>query len=427
MQQRILVIGAGFGGLWSALAAKRLIDLHDAGIEVTVVAPEPRLVIRPRLYEKDPANMTASLTELFNVTGVRFIKGAVNTIKTAQQEVEIVDTSGRSSILSYSRLVLATGSRLVRPNIPGLLEHSFNIDQLEEAAAFEKHLQGLASLSPTTPRNTAIVVGGGFTGIEIAAELPSRLRSVLGNDVDVRVVIVEQANEIGPELGPGPRPVITQALKDLGVEMKLGAAIVSIDSSGVLTASGEQIEALTVVWTGGMHATELTGQIAGEKDRLGRLHVDRDLRVPSNKAIFATGDVAFAKTDEDGHHALMSCQHALPLGKSAGHNAAADLLKIETRPYTQPVYATCLDLGPWGAVVCDGWERNVIVSGPQAKPIKQWVNSCLIYPPEADKATAFAAADPAIPIPNLKENVAAFTAAHPAITIPALEDIKMPA
>ncbi|KEF53213.1 NADH dehydrogenase [Exophiala aquamarina CBS 119918] len=427
MQQRILVVGAGFGGLWSALAAKRLIDLHDAGIEVTVVAPEPRLVIRPRLYETDPANMTASLTEVFNVTGVQFIKGTVNNIDTTKQEVEVLDAAGTSSKLSYSRLILAAGSRLVRPNIPGLLEHSFNIDQLEGAAAFEKHLQGLTSLSPTTARDTAVVVGGGFTGIEIAAELPSRLRSILGQDVNVRVVIVERADNIGPELGAGPRPAITQAFNDLGVEMKLGAAIVSIDSTGVLTASGERIEARTVVWTGGMHATELTEQIAGDKDKLGRLHVDRDLRVPSNKAIFATGDTAFAKTDEDGHYALMSCQHAQRLGRSAGHNAAADLLKVETLPYTQPDYGTCLDLGPWGAVVCDGWDRKVLISGPQAKPIKQWVNTSLIYPPKAEKASAFAAADPAIPYHTLDEMAAAFAASNPSVPLPTLEEVKMPA
>lgn len=403
MQQRILVIGAGFGGMWSALAAKRLIDLNNAGIEVTVVAPEPRLVLRPRLYEADSASMTSSLTELFSVTGVRFIKGIVNTIDTAQQKVEILDASGTLSTLSYSRLILAAGSRLVRPDIPGLQEHSFSIDQLEEAAAFEKHLQGLSLLPPTTARNTVLVVGGGFTGIEIAAELPSRLRSILGKDVEVRVVIVERNSEIGPDLGPGPRPVITQALNELGVEMKLGAAVASIQSSGVVTTSGETIEALTVIWTGGMEANALNRQISGEKDRLGRLHVDRDLRVPSNEAIFATGDAAFAETDEHGHHALMSCQHALRLGRSAGHNAAADLLKIEALPYTQPVYGTCLDLGPWGAVVCDGWERKVMISGSQAKQIKQWVNGSLIYPPKADKATAFAAADPAIPVPALSD------------------------
>lgn len=394
MQQRILIVGAGFAGMWSAVAAKRLIELNDADVEVTVVAPEPRLVLRPRLYEATPGNMIAPLTDLFNATGIRFVKGMVATIDTARQEVEILDAAGKSSKLSYTRLILAAGSRMVKPNISGLDEHSFNIDQLEEAEACEKHLQGLALLPPTAARNTVIVVGGGFTGIEIAAELPARLRAILGEDTNVRVIVIDRAKEIGNGLGPGPRPLITQALTELGVEMVLGAAVASIHSKGVVTASGEAFEGMTVIWTGGMEANKLTQQIAGKKDALGRLHVDRDLRVPSQNAIFATGDVALAETDEQGHHAMMSCQHALRLGRSSGHNAAADLLKIETRPYSQPYYGTCLDLGPWGAVVSEGWERNVVHSGPEAKPIKQWVNGTAIYPPEADKAAAFAAADP---------------------------------
>merc|ERR1712000_534692 len=254
------------------------------------------------------------------------------------------------------RLILATGSRLVRPNIPGLREHAFSIDQIDEAAELDKHLNSLASLPDTPKRNTVVVVGGGFTGIEIGAELPARLRAILGKDTKVRIVIVERNADIGPELGPGPRPII-QALTELGVEMKLGAAVKSVEPSGVVTSSGETISALTVVWTGGMAADELTRQIGGERNLQGRLIVDRDLRVPSDEKIFATGDTAFAITDDQGNHTMMSCQRATILGRSAGHNAAADLLKIDTRPYSQPSYGTCLDLGPWGAVIGAGWTR----------------------------------------------------------------------
>ncbi|KAK5047505.1 hypothetical protein LTR84_006602 [Exophiala bonariae] len=409
MQRRVLIVGAGFAGVWSALAAKRLIDLnHAEGIEVTVVAPEPRLVLRPRLYEADTGVMSTSLTELFDVIGVQYIKGKVHTIDALQQQVKIRDADGAYSSLSYSRLVLAAGSCLLTPDIPGLREHCFSVDQLEDSEALHKHLQTLPLLPPTAARNTAIVVGGGFTGIEIAAELPARLRSILGKDADVRVVVVDRAMEIGNELGPGPRPVIKQALTELGVEMKLGAAVASVNAKGVVTAEGETIEALTVIWTGGMGANPLTQQIKSEKDSIGRLHVDRNLRVPANEAIFATGDTAFAATDEQGHHAMMSCQHAIPLGRAAGYNAAADLLKLENRPYMQPAYGTCLDLGPWGSVICDGWERNVKISGPQGKAIKQWINGTAIYPPKADKAAAFASADPDLAAVELQAALAQF-------------------
>lgn len=398
MERKIVVVGAGFAGLWSALGARRLIDLHkaqtDADIRVILMAPTPNLVIRPRLYEENPADMSAPLGKLFAATGIRFVRGIVDTIRTEVQEVETVNMDGRRSTLSYDRLILAAGSRLARPDIPGLQEHTFSVDRIEEAAEFDAHLRHLASLPSTPARNTVVVAGGGFTGIELAAELPARLQSILGYTTDVRVIVVERADVIGPELGANPRPAIVQAFTELGVDMKLGAAITSIDSIGVVTDAGERIEAQTVVWTAGLEASKLTNQIPGEKDSLGRLHVDRNLRTLSCNEVFAAGDTAFAATDDEGHHALMSCQHALQLGRSAGHNAAADLLSIEMMPYSQPTYGTGLDLGPWGSVVTNGWDRQVLVSGQKAKRMKKFVNGVLIYPPNADPAEAFAIADP---------------------------------
>ncbi|KAE8376378.1 hypothetical protein BDV26DRAFT_235643 [Aspergillus bertholletiae] len=398
--QRIVVIGTGFAGMWSALAARRLIDLHGGkatGIEVTVVSPEPTLVIRPRLYESGAKNMSAALGDLFRVTGIQYVQGTVETICTPERLVKVVDQDGVRSDLAYDRLVLAAGSRLRRPNIPGLREHAFSIDQIGEAAEFEAHLHSLASRPPSPARNTVVVGGGGFTGIEIAAELPQRLRSIFGQDTDVRVVIIEKATEIGPELGANPRPVIVQALTEQGVEMKLGAAIMSVDDKGVVTTSGERIESLSVLWTAGVEASPLTQQIPGMKDGCGRLHVDEDLRALSAKDIFVAGDTALAKTDGNGNYSMMSCQHASRLGRFAGHNAAADLLNAATKPYSQPMYVTCLDLGPWGAVVTEGWERTVKCKASVAKPIKESINRVVIYPPIADRAEAFAAANPDTP------------------------------
>lgn len=398
MAQSIVIIGAGFSGLYSALAARRLIEQNKDrlgnGIDVVMVAPEPKLVTRPRLYEANAAGMSAPLGELLNATGVRFMRGVVDVIRTKDKQVEVVSPTGERSNLSYDRLVLAAGSRLVKPNIPGLHQHAFNIDNIADAADLEAHLQRLAALPSSLERNTVVVCGGGFTGIELATELPRRLRAILGMGEKVRVVVVEKADVIGPDLGEGPRPVIAQALSDLEVETKLGNAVASIDANGVVTASGERIDALTVVWTAGVEATPLTKQIAGDKDSQGRLVVDCDLRVPSSPDVFATGDAACARTDDKGNHTLMSCQHAIPLGRSAGHNVAADLLKIPGQPYLQPSYGTCLDLGGWGAVVCDGWDRKVFKSGGPAKEFKHWINSCAISPPKANAKEAFDAANP---------------------------------
>ncbi|MNO77226.1 NADH dehydrogenase-like protein [compost metagenome] len=396
MTQRILIIGAGFAGMWSALGAARV--LQQAGqadaVEVALISPEPVLHLRPRLHEKSPAAMTMPLLPVLEAAGVRFIQGSVERIHSGDRSVEALDAAGQRFTLGYDRLVLTTGSKLFRPPVPGLREHGFSIDQVDEATALDTHLARLADLPDSPARNTVVVVGGGFTGIEIACELPERLRGILGAQAEVKVVVVEQAGDIGPDLGPGPRPVIDKALDELGVERRLGSAVTAIDAQGLSIANGERIDTRTVIWTGGMRASSLTEQIPAERDRLGRLAVTRDLRVPGVEHLFAAGDVALAQTDDHGNHALMSCQHAMSMGRYAGHNVAADLLGQATLNYEQELYVTCLDLGPWGAVYTEGWERSVMMQGDEAKALKRQINSEWIYPPRPSRSATLEAADP---------------------------------
>lgn len=397
MQRKIVVIGAGFAGVWSALAAARRLELEGKreGAEVILIAPEPVLTIRPRLYEAAPETMVASLARLFDETGIRYVQGMVETIRADSDEVEIVGPQGSRLTVGYDRLVLAAGSTLFRPDIPGLREFAFSADQRDEAGALDRHLHALAHRPHSAARDTVIVVGGGFTGIEIAAEMPARMRGILGAGANVRVIIVEQACAIGPGLGAGPRPVIEQALSELGVECRFGAAVKAIDADGLTTANGEHINSATVIWTAGLRASPLTAQIEGDHDPYGRIRVDRNLRAPVAHKIFVTGDAAIAATDDVGNHTVMSCQHALMLGRSAGDNAVADLLGLPLRPYSQPSYITCLDLGPWGAVVTRGWDRKVWLTGEEAKAMKRKINGERIYPPN-DRESAFALADPAM-------------------------------
>lgn len=397
--QRILVIGAGFAGLWSALAAARKVDADGRTefIEVAVLAPRSVLTIRPRLYEAMPEGMTVALGDLFKATGIRFIQGSVTAIRVEDDEVDMVDDAGKTCIIPYDRLILAAGSSLFRPDIPGLREHAFSVDDASDAAALETHLLALAQSPPSSMRDTVVVAGGGFTGLEIATELPARMREILGNDAAIRVLIVERDRLIGPDLGPGPRPEIEKALAHLGIEGRFGSAVSRIDARGLVTADGERIDSSTVIWAAGVRASHLTTQIPAERDSLGRLRVDRNLRIPGVPNVFVAGDAAVAPTDDLGHHTLMSCQHAIPLGKAAGDNAAADLLSLPNTPYSQPDYVTCLDLGDYGAVVTKGWDRKIWLTGPEAKQMKIMINSKLIYPP-LDRETAFEAANPSQPL-----------------------------
>ncbi|MGN1287448.1 MAG: NAD(P)/FAD-dependent oxidoreductase, partial [Bradyrhizobium sp.] len=182
---RLVIIGAGFAGMYAALSAARLRDIQGVSpeeLEIALVAPQPTLVVRPRLYEPKPETLTAPLLDVFNAIDVVYVQGSAEAVDTTARTVQIVTATDARKTLPYDRLVVATGSRLFRPNVPGLAEHGFSVDSLEDAIALDRHLHGLAKQPASVARDTVVVAGGGFTGIEAATEMPARLRDILGKD-----------------------------------------------------------------------------------------------------------------------------------------------------------------------------------------------------------------------------------------------------
>ncbi|PVZ42614.1 NAD(P)/FAD-dependent oxidoreductase [Pseudomonas sp. CC120222-01a] len=399
MKSNILIIGAGFAGVWSALSAARLLDQAQRDdLSISVLAPQPELRIRPRFYEADVHSLKAPVGELFDAVGVRFITGNAEAIDAEGRSVSYTDVDGQRQQIAYDRLILAAGSQVARPAIPGLAEHAFDVDQMESAVKLEQHLHSLAALPASPARNTVVVCGGGFTGIETATEIPVRLRAILGNDTEVRVLVIDRGTRVGAALGAGITPSIVAASAQAGAEWLTGTSVVAVDAGGVTLDSGEYIASKTVIWTAGVKASPLTAQVAGERDNFGRLKVDDHLKVIGQDHIYATGDTAWAAVDDLGNHALMTCQHAIPMGRHSGNNAMADLLGVAPVIYRQPKYVTCLDLGEWGAAFSEGWERELKLQGQEGKDLKRQINGMWIYPPAADRALALAAADPLIAI-----------------------------
>lgn len=399
MTQQILILGAGFGGLWSALAAARLLDNHDRNdVHITLLAPQAELRIRPRFYEADVHQMKADLSQLFEATGITFVQGMADTIDVDGKRVKYLNSQGEQGWLNYDRLVLATGSSVNRPDLPGVAEFAFDVDTIESATRLENHLKALAQQPESAARNTVVVAGGGFTGIETATEMPARLRALLGENSAIRVVVVDRGAATGSAFGAGISPSIVEACDALGIEWKAGTSVAALDAKGVTLDSGEHIEANTVIWTIGFRASPLTGQVPGERDPQGRLYVDANLKVLGQDAIYAAGDVAYAASDDLGNFAAMSCQHAISLGRHAGTNVAAELIGVSGKPYSQPKYVTCLDLGAWGAVYTEGWDRQLKLVKDEAKKLKTSINTTWIYPPVAERSAALAAADPTIPV-----------------------------
>jgi NADH:ubiquinone reductase (H+-translocating) len=162
MTRKIVVAGSGFAGMWAAISAARAVVLtgREQDIEVTIVSPSATLAIRPRLYEAVLENMNPDIAPLLEAVGVRHIAGLVRTIDAGARRIGIEHADGTRTNLPYDKFVLATGSRLFQPPVPGLAEHSFNVDQLENARALDGHLKSLAGRPETVARNTVVVAGG---------------------------------------------------------------------------------------------------------------------------------------------------------------------------------------------------------------------------------------------------------------------------
>lgn len=388
---RLLILGGGFAGVMAALNAIDENDRHGGDIAVTLVSTTPFLTIRPRLYERAPETLRTPLAPTLEPAGITFVEATARSIDTASRLVVIEDNCAAGSSLTYDRLILATGSELRCPPVPGFAEYTFNIDSYAGAIAFDRHLQHVTRLTGESGHDTFVIVGSGMTGVELAAEMRGRIAFHAGEAVAraARVVLVEQASVLAPEFGAEPRPVIERALIEADIEIRVSSKVVKVDPDAVTFDNGDRLACATTVLATGMRASPLTVQLPAQRDELGRLHVDDELRVIRVANVYATGDVARAVAD-DGHFALMSCQHSLTMGKYAGYNAAHDLLGLELRRYRQPDYTNTLDLGAFGAIFTKGWERRLEHCGAEAKKRKRWINEELIYPAVGDRAAVLA-------------------------------------
>jgi NADH:ubiquinone reductase (H+-translocating) len=366
--KNIVVIGGGFAGLWSALgAARRLDEEGETDIHVTLINRDEWHGIRVRLYEPDISDARVPLADVLEPAGVELVVGEVTGFDFDGHQVRLGDKT-----VPYDRLVIAAGSRLTRPDIPGLAQHAFSIDVWDDANKLDTHLKGLSG------NQTVLIIGGGLTGVELACEMPDRLRD-LGIS-DGRVILADRHSNIGSNMGPHAVPVIENALSELGVETQIGIGVSAIDAQGATLADGSRIEAATVIWSAGMSAGPIAAMVPVAHDKFGRIPVDCNMRVTGLDGVYAAGDMAAAPLDGN-HHTVMSCQHSRPMGRYAGYNVVGDLLGLDLLDMDINYYVTCLDLGPWGALYTEGWDRQVSASGKSVKNTKMTINRDRIYPP----------------------------------------------
>jgi NADH:ubiquinone reductase (H+-translocating) len=380
-QARIVVVGGGFAGLWGAMGAARLLRRKGAEgrVAISLVSPDDALVIRPRLYESDLSGVCIPLACLLSPVGIDHRQEAVERIDPDRRKLRL---AGRGGELRYDQLLLCTGSEVPLP--PGATG-VHRLDTYERAMALHEAVGALGD----RPNGafSATVVGAGFTGVEVAAELSGMLRGVAraaGRPPDdATVSLVERERHVAPAFGPSAQAAIEDALRSLGVRILTGTQVAKIGANGATLASGERLASGLTVWAGRPQANSLNRELGIVLDGLGRLPVDSSLATGVD-GVWAAGDAAAVNADRR-HPAPMSCQHAIPQGRQAGENAAAALLGIAPRRYTQPMYLTCVDLGSAGALLTSGFERNTIIArGRAGKRFKRFINRSFIYPPTGD-------------------------------------------
>ncbi len=365
---RLVIVGGGFAGIWAAMSAAAERDrLKDTLTEILLLSRDGFLTLRPRLYEPLSKDFRVPIAPLMKEIGVGFSIGDVVAISEKTKDLTVAE----GQVFSYDRLVLATGSQLNRPKIPGA-EYCFSMDSWEAAESLNRHFE----VEPE--KDAFVVVGASFTGLEIATELRRRF----GEDIAIHLIDRDEASI--RFMGGQAQPHIDEALEAAGIQMHIGCDIQEFSPEGVQLGEGSFIASKTIILATGIRASSLTEEIQGDRDSLGRLMVDGNLKVRGTDGVYAAGDTSHAYADEE-HVALMSCQHAIQLGRFVGHNAMSDLLGEEGIPYRQEIYRTCLDLGNWGALFTVGWDPEVQAIKDQGKEIKQNIVSSLIYPPSPDK------------------------------------------
>lgn len=360
----IVIIGGGFAGLWSAAGAALARGEED--LRITLIAPNEHLVLRPRLYEPEPEVAKVELRRILEPIGVEHPRASVSTIDTARRVV--VAEARRSAMTAWC------WRRAANSSSPGACPAP----------------SGCSTSTPWTGP-------GAWPGTCVTGRATPSWSSAPGSSVwrprprwpPAAGWCWWTGRRWSETSSARARARIEAALNELGIERRLGTTVAEVGDGYAVLSDGTRVEADAVVWSVGMKASELTRQVSDELDHLGRVPVDQRLRALPE--VFVAGDTAAAAFDSE-HMVMQACQHATPLGKVAGYNAAADLLDLPLREFTPGPYVTCLDLGAAGGIFTRGWDRKVMASGADGAVIKKRINQA-IHPPVDDAAKILAAAD----------------------------------
>jgi NADH:ubiquinone reductase (H+-translocating) len=337
-RQRVLILGGGFGGMYTARRLERRLPADAA--EIYLVNPENYMLYTPLLPEAaagtiEPRHVVVPLRQALRRTRVRV--GNVTAVDLERHTCDYVTAGGSERTLGWDRLVVALGSVSRMFPVPGLAEHAVGFKTLAEAIHLRNHVLEQLELADATEdpeerraRLGFVVVGAGYAGTELIAELQALVRRALRlypglRHSDARWVLADMAPKVLPELGGRLSEAALQVLRERGIEIRLGTTLEQVGPDWVRFTGGEWMAATTVVWTAGVTPDPLAGKLGLATDERGRIAVDEGLAVPGRDDVFAVGDVAAVPLARKGGTAPPTAQHALRQAKVCGDNVATSL------------------------------------------------------------------------------------------------------
>ena len=372
MTRRIVILGAGFGGLFTALDLDRRLR-KELGLEIRLLDARNFHLFSPMLHE-----VTSGIIEPRHVVWpVRAISGRMRLIFETR-EVEFIDLEGRkvltdSGEVEYDYLVIALGSVTNYFGVSGAQERAFTFKTLKDAVRLKNHILEMferAVLERDAEKRrrllTFAMVGAGCTGVELATEIDDLARKTLARhyphlDVrEVRIMLAEATGRIIPCVSDRLAELGLEKLRQKGIEIRLHLPVVRVSDGAVELADGNIIPTETVIWTAGVKANPVVEKLPVEKDKLGRIVVDEYLELPAFSRVFAIGDCAHC-LDPRVHDALPpTAQVAIQQARCVAVNILRELEGQEKEPF---VYRHRGDLVSLGAGDGVGEIAGVAFSG----------------------------------------------------------------
>ncbi len=304
--KRIVVVGAGFGGLQAATDLDRMFR-DDREVEILLVSDQNYMLFTPLLPQiassyNDPRHIAQAVREVRGRRRFRFRREAVRAVDAPNRRLIL-----ESESIDYDALILAPGSRTEYFNTPGARENTWDYKSLQHAVELRERIIDLCEHADHTEDDTArramltfVVVGGGYTGIELVTEMRDFLfryaaRSYRGIQAsEIRLVVLEASPEVLGGIGPKLAAHARKRLDVKGIELRTSARVTQVLEHSVEINGNETIQAETIVWTAGVRASELIESLPGPHDRIGRAIVNTQLQMEGHPEIFVVGDSAAA-------------------------------------------------------------------------------------------------------------------------------------